>query len=73
MSSIVLSWPGGEQRPIFSSEAVELLFQSSKGVPRVINTLADLSLLSGFLERKAQVDAAVVTRVTADFTRGGAG
>lgn len=61
---------GGDQRPIFSSEAVELIFQSSKGVPRVINTLADLSLLSGFLERKAQVDAAVVARVIADHTLG---
>jgi general secretion pathway protein A len=67
-----LKLAGGEQRPIFSHEAVELLFQRSKGVPRVINTLADLSLLSGFLERKAQIDAAVVTRVIADFTRGGA-
>jgi hypothetical protein len=47
-----------------------LIFKSSEGIPRNINTLSDLSLLSGFLEKKAQIDTAIVTRVIADFKFG---
>lgn len=65
-----LKTAGADQRPIFSPEAIDLMFQHSGGIPRNINTLADLSLLSGFLERKAQIDTAIVTRVIADFKIG---
>lgn len=62
---------GGEGgRPIFSTEAVELLYKHSGGIPRNINTLADLALLTGCLERKVQIDAQVVMRVAADFRVG---
>ncbi len=65
-----LKTAGADQRPIFSTEAIDLIFQHSEGIPRNINTLSDLSLLSGFLERKAQIDAGIVTRVIADFKLG---
>jgi general secretion pathway protein A len=65
-----LKTAGADQRPIFSAEAIELIFKSSEGIPRNINTLSDLSLLSGFLEKKAQIDTAIVTRVIADFKFG---
>lgn len=65
-----LQTAGADKRPIFSTEAVDVIFRNSGGIPRNINTLADLSLLSGFLERKAQIDGAVVTRVAADFQLG---
>jgi general secretion pathway protein A len=57
---------GGGRNP-FTSDAVALLFKQSGGIPRNINTLADLCLLSGFLERKAQIDGTLVSRVIADF------
>lgn len=66
-----LKLAGVGERQIFSRAAVALLFMNSKGVPRVINTLADLSLLSGFLEKKPQVDVDIVTRVIGDFALGG--
>jgi len=65
-----LKTAGADRRPIFSPDALDLIFQSSGGIPRNINTMADLSLLSGFLERKAQVDGPVVNRVVADFNLG---
>lgn len=65
-----LKTAGADQRPIFSADAIELIFKSSEGIPRNINTLSDLSLLSGFLEKKAQIDTAIVTRVIADFKLG---
>lgn len=65
-----LQTAGADKRPIFSPEAIEVIFRNSGGIPRNINTLADLCMLSGFLERKAQIDAPVVTRVAADFQLG---
>lgn len=58
---------GGDQRPIFSSDAVAAIFRNSGGVPRKINTVCDLSLLTGYLERKTQIDGPLVGRVVADF------
>lgn len=65
-----LQTAGADRRPIFSTDAMELIFRSSGGIPRNINTMADLALLSGFLERKAQIDGPVVGRVIADFSLG---
>ncbi len=65
-----LQTAGADRRPIFSPDAIELIYRNSGGIPRNINTMADLSLLSGFLERKAQIDAAVVGRVIEDFRIG---
>jgi general secretion pathway protein A len=65
-----LQTAGADRRPIFSTDAIELIFRSSGGIPRNINTMADLALLSGFLERKAQIDGPVVGRVIADFSLG---
>jgi general secretion pathway protein A len=65
-----LQTSGADRRPIFSPDAIELIFRSSGGIPRNINTMADLALLSGFLERKAQIDGPAVSRVIADFNLG---
>jgi len=65
-----LQTAGADRRPIFSPDAIDLIFRSSGGIPRNINTMADLALLSGFLERKAQIDGPVVSRVIADFNLG---
>ena len=62
---------GADGRPIFSPEAAALVFQSTGGIPRNINTVSDLCLLSGFLEKKVQVDPGLVNRVMADFRLGG--
>jgi general secretion pathway protein A len=62
---------GADGRPIFSSDAYALVFESSAGIPRNINTVSDLCLLSGFLEKKVQIEEALVGRVVADFRLGG--
>lgn len=58
---------GGDQRSIFSSDAIEAIFQNSAGTPRKINTVCDLSLLTGYLERKEQINGPLVGRVVAEF------
>lgn len=56
----------GTQRPIFTVEAVKVLYEASKGIPREINKLCDLSLLIGFLEKKEHVDSYTVKKVLSD-------
>lgn len=47
---------GGDRSP-FTTEAVEVLFTLSRGVPRVINTLATTALLGAFGDDDRQVGA----------------
>ena len=58
---------GVDGRPLFSTDAYAAVFQNSAGIPRNINTVSDLCLLSGFLEKTVQIDATLVNRVVADF------
>jgi general secretion pathway protein A len=62
---------GADGRPVFSEDAYVAMFHSTGGIPRNINTLSDLCLLSGFLEKSVQVDGSLVDRVVADFRLGG--
>jgi general secretion pathway protein A len=52
---------------VFSAEVTDLIGQSSQGVPRKINVIADAVLLFGFGEDKHIVDAALVREVIAEL------
>ena len=58
----------GAARALFSQEALKLVWQHARGVPRTINTLCDLCLLEGYASRAQTVDAALVRRVTASLS-----
>jgi type II secretory pathway predicted ATPase ExeA len=47
---------GGERNP-FNEEAVDVLFRLSRGVPRIINTLATTALLDAFGDDEKQIGA----------------
>ena len=52
---------GGAQRlDIFSKEALMVIHEESKGIPRLINIICDQALLSGFAEGKTQIDIETV-------------
>jgi general secretion pathway protein A len=51
---------GGRSKPVFTDGAISSLYKYSKGVPRVINSLASMSLLEGFARDAALVDESVV-------------
>ncbi len=53
----------GASRGIFSEEALHMIYEQSRGIPRVINTLCDLCLLEGFAARAKIVDSALVKKV----------
>ncbi len=51
---------GSPKTKIFTEGAIELIYRYSKGVPRLINILADHSLLTAYLKEQAVVDEDVV-------------
>ncbi|RLA40638.1 MAG: general secretion pathway protein [Gammaproteobacteria bacterium] len=59
-------WHAGVKSALFQKEAIELIYQASKGVPRVINVLCDTALVYGFAEEKKQIDGSIVQLVLAD-------
>lgn len=58
----------GAGRPLFSPEALQIVWRHTRGVPRSINTLCDLCLLEGYAIRAQAADAALVQRVAASLS-----
>jgi general secretion pathway protein A len=44
----------------FTDEAIELIYQFSKGTPRVINILCDRALLAGFVKETMTIDQTII-------------
>jgi len=61
----------GGRPGIFSAEAVKLIYQTSRGIPRTINLLCDTALVYGFGYEFETIDATVIEQVIKD--RGGMG
>jgi len=53
--------------PIFSPEALDKIYEYSRGIPRVINTLCENSLVNAFSREQRPIASEVVTEVAADF------
>lgn len=56
----------GAARRIFTDAAVDALARHSRGVPRVINTIADTALVYAFSGDERVVDEAIIEQVAAD-------
>jgi general secretion pathway protein A len=54
-------------KDLFSKEAVEAIYFISKGIPRLVNTLCENSLMLGYGLQVRQITPAVVKEVAADF------
>ena len=52
----------GASRVVFMPEAMQAIYDASSGVPRKINTIADLALLIGFMEQCKQIGPEVVKK-----------
>jgi len=61
---------GGVASRVFTLDAVKLIFERSRGIPRLISVLADNSLLGGFAAGQRPVEASVVREVSKDFDLG---
>ena len=51
------------ERPLFSTEAEEVLFAYSKGFPRSINSLCDNALLTGYVREKREITPEMIGEI----------
>jgi type II secretory pathway predicted ATPase ExeA len=58
---------GGNTTKLFTREAVTLIHEYSRGIPRVINVMCDNALISGFALKRQPVDRDIVDEVCRDF------
>ena len=58
---------GGDPARLFTREAVVLIHEHSRGIPRTINVLADNALLGGFAAQQKPVQTRLVREVCRDF------
>jgi general secretion pathway protein A len=56
----------GRGRPVFTNGALRVLHRKSRGVPRLINAVADRALLGAYTLERPDVDAAIVRRAAAE-------
>jgi len=54
----------GAQRGIFTKESLDVVFELSDGVPRVINNICDLALFTGYEMEYEQIDSSVINEVS---------
>ncbi|MDD5669675.1 MAG: AAA family ATPase, partial [Candidatus Omnitrophica bacterium] len=55
------------QAPIFEKDSIKAITQFSGGIPRRINTVSDLSLMTGFARKADKIQASLVQEVVKDF------
>jgi len=56
----------GREAPIFTEEAIKLIFDFTRGTPREINNLCDIALLIGYSKRLTEIDEKVIAEVIKD-------
>ena len=58
---------GGDPTSLFTREAVVLIHEQSRGIPRIISTVCDNALLNGFASGQRVVNSEIVREVSRDF------
>ena len=56
----------GAQRDIFTRGAVNALYRQARGIPRLINVIADRALLAAYTQDRRDVDAKLVSKAAAE-------
>ncbi|MEX1081862.1 MAG: AAA family ATPase [Halofilum sp. (in: g-proteobacteria)] len=68
--SLRLGVAGAEEEDangIFTEDAIEPLYEYSGGIPRLINTLCDMALLTAYVDEQPRVDAEVMRTAAAEL------
>jgi hypothetical protein len=53
----------GAQRMLFAPEAIDIIHDRARGIPRVINTLCDNALFEAFLARQRGIDGETMRKI----------
>jgi UTP:GlnB (protein PII) uridylyltransferase len=62
-----LTHAGLATQNLFPSEAIDLIYTYTQGIPRLINSLCDASLQTGFALQSAGITAAIINEVARDL------
>ncbi len=62
---------GGTASKVFTREAVSMMYEQSKGVPRTLSVLADNALVAGLASGQRPVGTAIIREVCRDFDLAG--
>lgn len=57
----------GTSTPVFGKDVVEVVYNYAGGIPRKINTLCDLTLLSGFAKKIDEINEQFINSVIKEF------
>ncbi|RMG74992.1 MAG: AAA family ATPase [Nitrospirae bacterium] len=57
----------GEQDGLFADDTFELIYQYSRGVPRLINTICDNAMLEGYLLKRELIDREIIETILIDL------
>jgi general secretion pathway protein A len=57
----------GQQRDIFSAEAIRAVHHYSHGLPRLINTICENALINGYARQMSSITSQVIAGVAEDF------
>ncbi len=57
----------GAQHELFTSRAEDVLVVASEGIPRVLNNIADMSLMVGYGQKSPIIDDRIVSKVVKDI------
>jgi len=58
---------GDREAASFSQETIDIIYQYSRGIPRLINIICDFILLAAFAEETRSIDAALVKDIIGDL------
>jgi type II secretory pathway predicted ATPase ExeA len=57
----------GRTAPIFTEDAIKLIFDFTRGTPREINNLCDVALLVGYTKRAKEIGDTIIAEVIKDM------
>jgi general secretion pathway protein A len=67
MERLMIAGGSSRSEPLFSSEAVKAIHKYSRGFPRLINTICENSLITGYAKQLPAITPDVVVGVAKDF------
>ena len=53
--------------PLFTSLAIDKIYSFSRGIPRLINSICDRALLTGFVREKKEISSQIIEEVTQEL------
>ena len=64
---LAIAGAGSRAEPLFSPEALKAINKYSKGFPRLINTICENALITGYAQQLPTISPEIITGVARDF------